>query len=375
MSTSDSGRRIVSMVLGGGILGLTTAWHSLKAGWDTYIIDRNDPFDPRPLMQTSANAIGIIEPPNIKPYKLAQHCYLATRQWYQSLMGEVDFIYPMECTYLTNEDGFLDGAENRAPEENYKELLDPTEKGGFKYGETFYAMMVNTVLYNWWLREQIIQMGGRFHQLEVSDPAHEVTVNGERNPLFVFDCRSDGLRKTPYGGDLFSVSGQTLLCHAPPELGRFTRIIGNPGSRISYNVGFWGDVSQRLIDVLGLEQHLKASDGGQLILLGATKHQDDESWECQPWNDLLIQGCAKVEPRVLKMKPLMERKGKRMKTPEGIKDIRQQYADRIVRILSGWGGVAYCASWEWVRRIVLFEKFSLQTDFNFLRADEYATGT
>ena len=345
------GKRPKVAVLGLGALGCHMAFH-LAPFCDVVIIDRNAPFDTAPTEQTSSAAIGIIEPPNIKPWRKTNHWYLTTREWFKRLIREdCEFVQEIQIQYYTNEDGHSDGPTGRAPDEDWQPL-DPKSQGlDFQFGEQFRGVLVNTTQYNFWIRRKLIEMGVKFDQREITEDPGEVRVSGQPQDL-VFDCRGLGLSATEAGKYLEPTSGQTVLLHAP-EGTEFAGIIGNTGSEISYNIVPWMKVTEANVRMLGLSDRFDHTQGGTFVLVGATKHRGDHNWAPQKWIvNSLIEGAAKLDPRVREWKPVLIRKGLRAKLAEGILDQRRQYGDTVVRSMAGWAGVAYCASYGYAEEVV-----------------------
>lgn len=335
-------------VLGLGALGCHMAWHAVQRGWDVTVIDRNGPFERNPVRQTSNAAIGIIEPFGLKPRALCQDWYLRSRQRYQELISAGhNFVSEIATRYYSNEEGFLDGPDGRAEEEHWRKI----NPGRFRFAEEFVAILVNTSLYNDWIRRQLIELGVRFEQREIDCDPGEVTVNGQRVDI-VLDCRGMDLSATEAGKRLVPTSGQTVLLHAP-EGTRFDGIVGNPGSEVSYNVIPWAKVDDEIVEILGLEGRLDPRSGGTLVLVGATKHLQDYNWDPQRWIvPALIEGAAQLDPRVRDWPPVLVRKGMRAKLPEGILDRTTLYGETQVRSMAGWAGAAYCGSWAYAEDVI-----------------------
>jgi len=340
---------IRAIVLGQGVLGCHIAEHLKEGGVDDVIvIDRNDPFEPAPDRQTSAAAIGIIEPFGLKPTLRCRDWYLRTRRHYQDLAADegLDFIREAPVRYLSNEDGYLDGRDGRASDENWHEL--PVDaRQGFRFGEQFTGLLMCTTQYNHWIRRRLISSGVLFKKREVTDEPGEVRVDNKPVDV-VFDCRGLGLRATDAGKNLYPISGQTVLLHAPDDIGS-EGVLGNPGSEISFNIVYnWAKVTEETVRMLGLEHKVDWRRGGQFVLVGATKHRDDFNWDPQRYvADTLVAGASKLDPRVLEWPVVLARKGMRARLSEGILEQRRYYGETLVYSMAGWAGAAYCGSWAY----------------------------
>lgn len=343
------------LILGAGHVGLSIAQRCLDAGADgeeVVIVDRNEPHCSTPTEQTSANAIGIIEPSGLQPEALMYECYLRTREYYQQRIRDgAAHISDTPVTYLSNEDGYLDGPHGRAPDEQH-ETLQGEALRGFLYGERFQGILANTTCINWEMQSQLLEAGVRFIKDEIKCRPEDYRV-GRSDPSHVFDCRGFGLRSTEIGATLYPVAGQTFLLHAP-EGTHFDGILGNPGSQMSYNIVRWMSVTEENIHMMGLQHKIDASEGGSLVLVGASKQALDPNWEPQLWMlESFLAGAAKLDPRVREWTPVLCRKGMRAKEPAGIILQQRLYPpNKSLITLSGLAGNAYCVMHELARIVV-----------------------
>ncbi len=344
------------LIFGMGHVGLSIAHACLDAGIEAAeicIVDRNEPLCATPTEQTSANAIGIIEPSGLRPEALMFDCYLRTREHYQQRIADgTEHISAVPVSYFSNEDGFLDGPHGRAPDENH-EVLQGEDLRGFRFGERFQGILANTTILNWEMQQQLLDAGVRFVRDEITCRPDKYRLKGEEDASYVFDCRGLGLNKTEVGSTLFPVAGQTFLLHAP-EGTSFDGILGNPGTQMSYNIVNWMKVSAENLRMLGLERKVDAAEGGSLVLVGASKQQLDYNWEPQTWMlESFLAGAAKLDPRVHEWRPVLCRKGMRAKEPTGI--VLQTLLcppNKVLLTLSGLAGNAYCVMHELSRIVV-----------------------
>lgn len=350
-----SSNRLV-VVLGLGINGLNSAYFAAKRGWEVFCVDRNPAFTAQPIEQTSNAAIGIIEPTSKKG--VCPGCYQDTRAFYARLLEKgAWWISKLPITYFTDESGFLDGPNGREADEQYREISKP--KNGFRHGETFQNFVVNTNYHNHWMKLRLQAMGVRFIESEITCAPQEVRVDA-RQPDLIIDCRGMGLRSLEVGRDLIPVSGQTVVWHAPKGM-KFARVLGNPGSTISFNVVDWAPVNRQMVRVLGLEGKLDPKEGGRLILGGATKHADDFNWSVQPYlTGPLVEGCARLDARVKDLRIVAVRKGLRPTMSEGILYNERVYGDTVLITFSGWGGLSYCASYGYIRQAIRRQAFAFK---------------
>ncbi len=104
-------------------------------------------------------------------------------------------------------------------------------------------------------------------------------------------------------------------------------------------------------------------------MICATKDRLDYNWIGKSWLvPGLIDGAAKLDPRVRDWKPVLIRKGMRSNLPKGILDQRTLNGDTVVRSLAGWGGAAYCGSFPFAEEVVGEEVAAFNATGNFAEA-------
>lgn len=339
----------VAYVLGGGILGLWSAFWLLRKGFKVYIIDRNQPFAGFQSQQTSHAGIGIVEVPHMKPLEVTTWAYHETRRIYAWLMRRgLGHIQKIMIRYVTNEDGYLDGPYGRAPDERY-EKLKGKDLLGYKYGERFENFLVPTTMFNHAFRRFLFELGVEFIQREISEHPGVIRMPETEEPSVVYDCRGMGLVPEQIGCTQRSKSGQTLLVWAPPEV-LFDEIIGNPNSDLSFNIVPWGKVTKELIRILALETQLSPSDGGQILVLGGSKFLDVNTWEpMPPVSTAIFEGCLALDSRISRTVVMRERMGHRAILSQGVYDQSSAYGERYVRWLGGAAGNSYCFMPAYIR--------------------------
>ena len=332
----------VAYVLGGGIVGLLLAFWLLRRKYVVYVIDRNHPFEPQPVQQTSHQGIGIIENPLMEPFPIVNWAYHRSCRMYEWLKSiGFGYVQTTQISYFTNTDNFLDGPEHRGRHENFRRLAGADLKG-FKYGQTFTNFLVPTPLFNDELRRFLRRNGVQFIQAEITEHPGTYRLQNTEEPSIVFDARGMGIVAEQIGCKLRPKSGQTLLMWSPPHI-RLNAIVGNPGPETSFNIVPWCDVTADTIRILDLAEMLDPKQGGQLVVLGATKLFDDHSWTpYSPIERAIIDGCSSLDCRVNDMIFLRSRKGQRAVLNEGVLDQTRLYGRRIVKWIGGPAGNAYC---------------------------------
>jgi hypothetical protein len=251
------------------------------------------------------------------------------------------YVRSTKIQYYTNEDNFLDGPGRRSVNEEYRKLSG-NELRGFAHADEFVNYLVPTTLFNDSFRSYLCQVGVNFIQAEVADHPGIVRFAQTDEPQVVVDCRGMGIPQEQIGCQQRPKSGQTVMVWAPPHL-NFDCVVGNPGRTISFNIVPWANVSADVIRILNLGEFLSPKNGGQILILGATKMLDDYGWDPLPvLDDAIVNGCTNLDHRIGEVRVLRSRKGQRATLAEGVLDQTRVYGNRVVRWLGGAAGNAYC---------------------------------
>lgn len=302
-----------AVVVGAGVIGLTTAVCLAEAGLDVAIWAERGP-----LQSTSAAASGLWVPG-----------YTSDRELRWSLVGLTEFTALLDDDHTGVRLGRGLGVTDLfdSPQEFHDhlpelELVDQAELGGrFPLGWWSTVPLIDMPRYLAYLSRRFHEAGGTLVQRHVDD----LSTCLEAAPIVV-NCTGVGAKHLADDDEVFPVRGQHV-------------VVRNPGIDHWYMEGvespFW----------TGFFPH-----GNKVLLAGVSQHHN---WNLLPDpadSESILERCAAAEPRLRDAEVLGHRVGLRAARNKARLDVEHRAGGRIVHCY-GHSGFGVSQSWGSAREI------------------------
>jgi D-amino-acid oxidase len=314
-----------AVVVGAGIVGLTTTMRLLEAGWQVELV-----YAQPPEATTSAVAAAVWYPYGVETsdrhlawaevtYRVlqAQSTYAPGvifrrgRELFQSPTPDPIWA-PIVGGVTHPEPGLLPAGANDAWE--------------------FTAPIVETPVYLRWLRDQVVDAGAELRQARISSLG-QLRTDGQ----VIVNCSGLGARDLVGDDSVYPMRGQVVRV-ANPDLKRFTRFVDVPGGGRAYT-------------------YPRSSD----VILGGTAEPGE--WDCTPdptVTERILRTCAEIEPAVARAEVLGVLTGLRPWRDAGV---RLEIDDGGIVHNYGHGGAGVTLAWGCAAEVVRMVE-SLKSSFN-----------
>jgi D-amino-acid oxidase len=313
-----------AVIVGAGVIGLTTAVVLAEAGWGVRVLTRD-----LPACTTSAAAGAMWGPYLVEPrdrvHAWATHSLHVFTSLAEVSGTGVRLIEGVEASRSTTEPPefltMLDDVRVCEPEQL---------PAGFTIGWRYTVPLIDMDLYLPYLQERLTAAGGALHQHAIADLGEAA-----RHAPVVINATGLGARDLAGDGELFPIRGQLVVVDNPGITEFFTEDTG------------WSP------DLLHLYPH-----GDRLVLGGVAQ---EGNWDLEPDQETaqaIVERCASIDPRIAHLPVIGHRVGLRPTRPV----IRCEADSEVTsyRLLHnyGHGGAGVSLSWGCAEDIAILATLS-----------------
>ncbi|MET7284654.1 FAD-dependent oxidoreductase [Streptomyces sp. NPDC005573] len=305
-----------AVVIGAGVVGLTTAVCLAESGMDVRV-DTDRPS----LVTTSAAAGAMWDPYLVEPAGLVERWSTATLAVLTSLSADADT--GVRLVEGTHESRVPCGMPAWAAHVDARPCPPGELRPGFVHGWRYRAPLVDMPRYLTYLSRRFERAGGRvrYHRYDGLDEAM-------REAPVVVNCSGAGARQLAADPTVEAVRGQLV-------------VIENPGLH-----SFFCD------DTPGAEELMYIYPHADVVVLGGTAERG--SWELRADESAaeeIIRRCSAVEPSIAGARVLEHRVGLRPVRPE-VRLTEERRGGGLLLHNYGHGGAGVTLSWACARDVV-----------------------
>ncbi|GAA6023697.1 hypothetical protein JCM10207_008752 [Rhodosporidiobolus poonsookiae] len=280
------------LVIGAGVVGLSTAVRLLEAGYEVDIVARDLPGDEKHIRYTSpwagAHHVSVATGDDMRLHEFDKRTFAVMSDMItKNPEGPLSFAPQLEY----REEARVEGEAGDISQlglmsryhPNFRWLNSSELPYGIKHGAAFTAILIDTPSYLPFLVERFTSLGGRLHRCDNLSPLSDLSdatrfISSTSEPKLIVNCTGLGARTLVNDDKVFPVRGQLVIIRAPWITRGITRL-GAKGS--------------------GVYDYIIPRKSGLVVLGGCA---EPNNWDAKPRPELarrIKQRCLALEPDLL----------------------------------------------------------------------------